>query len=130
MKALFLFIFFLAAAGLHSADAQQKTRDILFPDYASDIAKLKTARPDAIRPVEATLATPDAVRGRIFTNYKRPVPGAAPRAAVKTPTATLPSSKSAAEVNKELQAEREAFKAKNVAPKISQGADISPKPKN
>ncbi len=130
MKALFLFIFFLAAAGLHSADAQQKTRDILFPDYASDIAKLKTAQANAIRPIEATLTTPDAVRGRIFTNYKRPVPGAAPRAAAKTPTATMPSSRSAAEVQKELQAEREALKTKNVAPKISQGAEISPKPKN
>ena len=128
MKAIFLLITFLAVAGIYSASAQQKTRDILFPDYASDQAKLKASTSSlALKPVEATLSSSDAIRARIFTNYQKPAGGAAPRSAQKASPANLPSSKAADP--KEADAQREALK-KSITPKPDQGPDNSPKPKN
>ncbi|MBO9150869.1 hypothetical protein ACFOTA_01505 [Chitinophaga sp. GCM10012297] len=130
MKALFLFIFF-AALGMHSASAQQKTRDILFPNYASDQAKLKeNSLPLSVRPVEATLANREAIRAYIFSNTSKAAGGSSARPVSKTAPATLPSAKSAEDAGKEIQAEREALKAKTIVPKIDQGAENSPKPKN
>jgi hypothetical protein len=128
MKAIFLLITFLAVAGIYSASAQQKTRDILFPDYANDQAKLKASTSSlALKPVEATLSSSDAIRARIFTNYQKPAGGAAPRSAQKASPANLPSSKAADP--KEADAQREALK-KSITPKPDQGPDNSPKPKN
>lgn len=128
MKAIFLLITFLAVAGIYSASAQQKTRDILFPDYASDQAKLKaTASPQGVKPIEATLSSREAILSRIFTNYQKPAGSTAPRTVQKTSTASLPSSKAADP--KEADALREALK-KSITPKPDQGPDNSPKPKN
>ncbi|RPD40757.1 hypothetical protein [Chitinophaga barathri] len=130
MKAIFLFIIFLTVAGIYAASAQQKTRDVLFPSYASDQAKLKaTASPLAAKPVEATLSSSEAIRARIFTNYQKPAGSAAPRPVQKASTANLSSSKPATEANKEIEAQREALK-KTITPKPDQGPDNSPKPKN
>lgn len=131
MKAIFLFILFLAVAGVYSASAQQKTRDILFPDYAADQARLKASSSTlTLKPVEATLNSKEAIRARIFSNISNPVGGITARPVSKTPPATLSSSKSSAEAAKEIKAEQEALKAKTIAPKLDQGAENSPKPKN
>lgn len=127
MKAIFLLITFLAVAGIYSASAQQKTRDILFPDYANDQAKLKANTSLALKPIEATLSSSEAIRARIFTNYQKPAGGAAPRSTQKTSPANMPSSKPADP--KEADAQREALK-KTITPKPDQGPDNSPKPKN
>lgn len=127
MKALFLFILCFAMAGIYSASAQQKTRDILFPNYASDQAKLKAASP-TVKPVEANLSSREAVLSRIFTNYQKPTASPAPRSVQKTAATNLSSAKSQADANKEVEADRAAHK--KITPKPDQGPDNSPKPKN
>ncbi len=129
MKAIFLLITFLAVAGIYSASAQQKTRDVLFPDYASDQAKLK-ATSLSVKPAEATLNSSDAIRSRIFTNYQKPAVNTAPRLVQKPQPATLPSTKSAAEAKKEVEALQQEALKKTITPKPDQGPENSPKPKN
>lgn len=115
--------------GLSAAHAQKRTRDILFPDFAKDQIRLKgQLKPLEVKPPEAMITSSKALRERIF---KTSGGGAAtaPVPAPKVETKQLGSSKSHADVVKELKEEQAAAKAKMVAPKLEQ-LETEQKPKN
>lgn len=116
--------------GLSAAYAQQRTRDILFPNYAKDQIRFKgTVQPLANKPSEALITSPKALREMIFKTYGG---GAAPASTpvVNKETRQLGSSKSAADAAKEVK-EQQAAQTKIVAPKPEQqGTETEQKPKN
>ncbi len=113
--------------GLSAAHAQQRTRDILFPDYTKDQIRLKGPVQNA-KPAEAMITTPQALRARIFKTTGSGA-AAAPSPAAKVEAKQLGSSKSYAEAIKELKEEQAAAKTKMVAPKLEQ-QETEQKPKN
>lgn len=115
--------------GLSAAHAQQRTRDILFPDFTKDQIRLKgQLKPLEVKPAEAMITSPKALRDRIFKTYGGGA-AAAPVPAAKVETKQLGSSKSYADVIKELKEEQAAAKARMVAPKLEQ-QETEQKPKN
>jgi hypothetical protein len=130
MKSITFLITVLLVMGL-SAHAQQRTRDILFPNYAKDQARFKgSVQPLANKPSEALIASPKALREMIFKTYGggSAVPASTP--VVTRETRQLGSSKSAADVVKEVK-EQQAAQTKIVAPKPEQqGTETEQKPKN
>lgn len=132
MKSITFLITILLVMGLSAAYAQQRTRDILFPDYAKDQIRLKgpgTIQPVAAKPAEALINSPKALRDRIF---KTNGGGAAPAPSspvVNRETKQLSSSKSHADVVKEQKEQQAAIQAKAVAPKLEQ-QETEQKPKN
>lgn len=115
--------------GLSAAHAQQRTRDILFPDYTKDQIRLKgQLKPLEVKPAEAMITNSKALRDRIFKTTGGGG-AAAPTPAAKAETKQLGSSKSYADAVKELKEQQAATKAKMVAPKLEQ-QETEQKPKN
>ncbi|SIO12162.1 hypothetical protein [Chitinophaga niabensis] len=129
MKSITFLITVLLVMGLSAAHAQQKTRDILFPDYAKDQIRLKgTIQPLGAKPSEALITSPKALRDRIFkTTGGGAAPATAP--AAKLETKQLGSSKSLTEADKEMKEQQATIRTKTLAPKLEQ-QETEQKPKN
>lgn len=115
--------------GLSAAHAQQRTRDILFPDYVKDQSRLKSlAKTLEAKPAEAMITSSKALRDRIFRTYGSGTAAAA-APVVNKETRQFSSSKSFADAVKEMKDEQAATQAKAVAPKLEQ-QETEQKPKN
>lgn len=140
MKSIVFLISIFLVMGLSTAHAQtqvnntggKKTRDILFPDYAKDQIKLKgTGQLQAKNP-EAQIKSPQALMDMIFKPGSYSESGAA-RTSTPAPAKEAPqlgSSKNIADAVKEMKEQQAAAQAKIVAPKLEQGTEPQPKPKN
>lgn len=132
MKSITFLITVLLVMGLSAAHAQQRTRDILFPDYAKDQIRLKgagTIQPLSAKPAEALITSPRALRERIFKTAGGGAASAPSSPVVNKETKQLGSSKSSADAVKEMKEQQAAIQAKTVAPKLEQ-QETEQKPKN
>ncbi|MRG46243.1 hypothetical protein GFS24_14060 [Chitinophaga sp. SYP-B3965] len=133
MKSITLLITVFLVLGLSAAHAQSKrSRDIMFPDYAKDQIKLKGKDQLQAKSPEAQIKSSQALMDMIFKpgSYSE---SAAPRTAAPAPgkeAQQLGSSKNVADAVKEMKEQQAAAQAKIVAPKLEQGTEPQPKPKN